>query len=658
MRTGNPNATIRSSTIYEWDKDRNIVFKWRSLDNFKLSDTYEKTNLPALATPHTNNLVMDYDGNLLLCSRHISEVTKINRQTGDIVWRLGGKNNEFEFINEHEENAPTYFSYQHDIRRLANGNISLFDNGTQHEPKYSRGVEYELDEVNKTATMVWEYRPDPDIYAVANGSCQRLDNDNVLIGWGEASSMGHPGFTELNPDNSIAMEVYFQDGFKSMRAVKYPYAYTAPEVSAREEVQKLNTYHFEKQGLDACVTIKINDLVGDWYPAIDVKKYNFAPMAPDFEDVIAPMIAAKRILIQDVYINSCDMEIRFDVECLCLDYMPEAYKVYMREEIGSGKFSMLETEYDEETNELVVNTTLFGEFVFGIPQEQTKPGQPNLFAPANNAKVNNEENIKLSWLPKGYFTSSQLQVSLNEDMSEPMFDIEELKTLDYSFEYKEEALLFWRVRSVCGDSLSEWSEIYSFEITGPYYDVLIPDGGESWAKDSERRIIRWGKNIDDLVKIELMKDDNIAALIVDSLECPTGGYSWIIPESIDADSSYKVKVSSVANSELYSISESVFAIADGDNAVDEINTSDIFNFNNYPNPFSNSTSFEFTLKTPGQVNISYTNLPGSDYIEIYNEFNEAGTYKFDWNTTGLLPGVYFCKMTVGNSSKLLKILKN
>ena len=45
------------------------------------------------------------------------------------MWRLGGKKNQFTFIGEHEENAPYYTVGQHDVHRLANGNLLYFDNG-------------------------------------------------------------------------------------------------------------------------------------------------------------------------------------------------------------------------------------------------------------------------------------------------------------------------------------------------------------------------------------------------------------------------------------------------------------------------------------------------------------------------------------------------
>ena len=38
------------------------------------------------------------DGHILLSSRRLSEITKINRQSGKIIWRLGGANNQFKFV--------------------------------------------------------------------------------------------------------------------------------------------------------------------------------------------------------------------------------------------------------------------------------------------------------------------------------------------------------------------------------------------------------------------------------------------------------------------------------------------------------------------------------------------------------------------------------
>ena len=50
---------------------------------------------------------------------------------------MGGRNNQFTFPND-----PIPLSYQHDVRRLPNGHITIFDNGNYRVPPFSRAVEY------------------------------------------------------------------------------------------------------------------------------------------------------------------------------------------------------------------------------------------------------------------------------------------------------------------------------------------------------------------------------------------------------------------------------------------------------------------------------------------------------------------------------------
>ena len=44
---------------------------------------------------HINSVKLDTDGNLLVSSRHTWTVYKVNRTTGAIIWRLGGKKSDF-----------------------------------------------------------------------------------------------------------------------------------------------------------------------------------------------------------------------------------------------------------------------------------------------------------------------------------------------------------------------------------------------------------------------------------------------------------------------------------------------------------------------------------------------------------------------------------
>ena len=120
-----------------------------------LTETLADLTRKSVDFTHMNYVNIDpVDHNYLLSIRHSCSILKVSRTTGEIIWRLGGPANDFEFIGEDEDNAPYYFRAQHSVHRLANGNILFFDNGGAGrnaidvpERTYSRAVEYHLDEV-------------------------------------------------------------------------------------------------------------------------------------------------------------------------------------------------------------------------------------------------------------------------------------------------------------------------------------------------------------------------------------------------------------------------------------------------------------------------------------------------------------------------------
>ena len=154
---GYPFATVIGDVIQELDQNQNVVFQWRTFDHFQITDaTHEDLLAPTIDYAHVNAIDVDTDGNLLISSRHLDEITKIDRQTGNIIWRLGGKNNQFTFVND-----PIRFSYQHCIRRTPTGTLTLFDDGDYHTPRFSRAVEYSMDEQAQSVTLTWQFRHSP-----------------------------------------------------------------------------------------------------------------------------------------------------------------------------------------------------------------------------------------------------------------------------------------------------------------------------------------------------------------------------------------------------------------------------------------------------------------------------------------------------------------
>ncbi len=225
---GKPNAKVIGFVIQEFTPQGEVVFEWNTFDHFQITDAVEGIDLTGFMVDyvHCNAIETDYDGNLLLSSRYLDEITKIDKNTGEIIWRMGGKmckNNQFVFIND--SSAEFFgFSHQHAVRRLPNGHITLMDNGNMKNPQFSRAVEYELDEENKTATLVWQFRHNPDIYNNSMGYVQRLENGNTLIGWGENAEA--VAATEVTPDGEVVYELSLPEKQYSYRAFKFNILHT------------------------------------------------------------------------------------------------------------------------------------------------------------------------------------------------------------------------------------------------------------------------------------------------------------------------------------------------------------------------------------------------------------------------------------------------
>jgi len=200
------------------------LFEWRSLEHVGLDETYAKpgqdADYPGLDYFHINSIDVDHDGNLLVSARETFAVYKIDRNTGEVIWRLGGKKSDFEM------GPGTRFSYQHDARRLPDGTISVFDNGTtvfhKGSPRAveeSRGIVLELDERKMRASLVRQYTHPDKQYADAAGNMQLLPNGNVFVGWGRAlysSEFGHGG--------ELLFDARLPSGNRSYRAFRFPWS--------------------------------------------------------------------------------------------------------------------------------------------------------------------------------------------------------------------------------------------------------------------------------------------------------------------------------------------------------------------------------------------------------------------------------------------------
>lgn len=217
VEDGDPNAIVEGFVIQERDENDDLLLEWRTWDWFQITDNQilDLTG-PDLNIFHINSIEVDTDDNLFFSSRHTSEVTKIDRNTGQIMWRMGDNlQNQFTFVGTQP------FSYQHDARRLANGNILLFDNAN-FTTNDSRAVELNLNTTTMVASLVWEYVHPEGLFGASMGGCRRLENDNTIIYWGNVGLDEYGArVSEVDMAGNIMLEFGFPIGVDSYRVPKH-----------------------------------------------------------------------------------------------------------------------------------------------------------------------------------------------------------------------------------------------------------------------------------------------------------------------------------------------------------------------------------------------------------------------------------------------------
>lgn len=209
-------------------KNNVVVFEWNSKSHLEfLENTHATYKQQLLTSPnpidylHFNSIFIDpQDTHFIISARHMNQVFKINRISGEIIWRLGGTNDDFGL------DQSSQFSHQHHATLLSNGNLLLFDNGNTNVPSKSRVLEFSLDEVAKKATLEWEFAPER--YSNFMGSAQRINGGNTFIGMGGNSTSyieaDKSDIMEITNSGQIVFELSFLNQPQSIfsyRAFKY-----------------------------------------------------------------------------------------------------------------------------------------------------------------------------------------------------------------------------------------------------------------------------------------------------------------------------------------------------------------------------------------------------------------------------------------------------
>ena len=178
---GDPSAQILDSMIQKLSPDGRLLWRWNSRDHVRLAETARWW--PGLTEPydvtHINSVAEMAGGDLLISLRHTDAVYRIDEKTGEVVWKLGGTATSRSLSTALDPNEPL-FGGQHDARQLADGTITVFDNGTDLE-RPPRAVRYRI--TGDTARLIAQIREPFAPRSRCCGSARRLPG-SWLASWG------------------------------------------------------------------------------------------------------------------------------------------------------------------------------------------------------------------------------------------------------------------------------------------------------------------------------------------------------------------------------------------------------------------------------------------------------------------------------------------
>lgn len=207
------------TVVWQWDTSQHIPVT-------ETASTWRQVSLGFYDPYHVNSIEDAGDG-FIISFRHLDAVFKIDKATGNIVWKIGGspRAESLQLVNDPLNGT----SGQHDARLLPDGTISIHDNGSG-PMRQPRVIRYAIDMTNKTATLVEELRDSAVTSSFCCGSARRLPGGDWVVGWG-----GTPLITENRPDGS---EVFRLSGTFVYRGVPIlPGEFTADQFRAGMDAQ-------------------------------------------------------------------------------------------------------------------------------------------------------------------------------------------------------------------------------------------------------------------------------------------------------------------------------------------------------------------------------------------------------------------------------------
>jgi hypothetical protein len=189
-----------------------VVFEWHSVDHVALSESHAAvpSNGNAYDYFHINAVSIDTDGDFVISARNTWAIYKLDRESGDVLWRLGGKQSDFELGPDVE------FAWQHDPEPLGFGIYRLFDNEASPQVRErSRVIWIATDLRTHEATLLQAFEHPEALLAGSQGNSQALPWGHTFVGWGATGRV-----SELGARGELLFDAQVPQGYDDYRGYR------------------------------------------------------------------------------------------------------------------------------------------------------------------------------------------------------------------------------------------------------------------------------------------------------------------------------------------------------------------------------------------------------------------------------------------------------
>lgn len=240
-----------------WQWDASVRYPFNSTIHTALGHNY--TFRGYADWMHANSFVWDKTTDTILLNvRNQDTLLKIDKKTGDIIWKAGRHGN-FTVLDINGTQVDTIWNYPHSLEWVGGNHYVLFNNGlfnpdvpssmSQDGTGISGFVEFEIDEENQILRKAWSWQALNETYyfSESGGDADRLPDGNTIGIFGNmALVQSRPVpviFAEVTREGEVAWELQILGGngtyYWTHRLERF---YEAPLIKVNEQSIEINSH--------------------------------------------------------------------------------------------------------------------------------------------------------------------------------------------------------------------------------------------------------------------------------------------------------------------------------------------------------------------------------------------------------------------------------